>query len=667
MPLTWQNVGGPNFGDSNQSFALASQLFDRAMSGAQSGLQQVDQKLSENVNNAFQTELLKYQDAAALEAALSQDPTLGIRGGKRINSASRALAGDQVNTLLDRNLTRQDIRQSEFDYNKGVWQFDEEKGKISRLEAAAPQISALVRAGIARDPAAFAAAGTELEKSGLRIDEILSAYSSGQDLFGGQVDISGNLQNQNIREVEFSDSQEDRKALIDGERLAQVISETSATVDGARDLLINPNVDARTRAIAARILEPRFPGLLGLVGGPGANGAGPGSVNGNTVNGGLYDTSGSFDGFIGRLWETEGGYANHPRDKGGETMYGITEAVARENGYKGPMRELPREFAERIYREKYWAPVEQAGVPAIAKEAVADFAVNAGVGRSLEFWRQSGGDIGRFNELRLQHYRSLDNYDVFGRSWEARVARTTPSMDVLRNSAAVSNANDENTFNANSFVQRLGRNPPPLDVARALIESGNFAEGSERQIAGMIRDIVARGTLSDGTKKISTSDAGDIIARAQNGQGDSYRPNEGFWDGLFNLKSESESAFESRVDAEINQYLNDDKLRSANTQADRSTAVRNIAQLNEQVEAAAAELTRVTSRSRNPLEIARATAAYQQALVNYNNAANSEQTRLSPKRGQELPQVIGRGPRPGFNEILSDIMSGELFRVRRGE
>lgn len=663
MPLTWQNVAGPNFGDSNQSFALASQLFDRAMSGAQSGLQQVDQRLSENVNNAFQTELLKYQDAAALEAALAQDPTLGIRGGKRIDSTSRALAGNQVNTLLDRNLTRQDIRQAEFDYDEGVWQLDEEKGKIARLEAAAPQISAFIRAGIAQDPAAFAAAGADLEKSGLRIDEILSAYSSGQDLFGGQVDISGNLQNQNILGVEFRDSQEDRKALIDGERLAQVISETSATVDGARDLLINPNVDARTRAVAARILEPRFPGLLGLVGGPAANGAGPGSANAlNIMN---YEARASGFNFVPETVKTVGDARNFALEVNEANRQRTGRAGSSAMGLYQITGTTMESYAKRLWgndwRNKEWSASTQDEI------ARAIFEDNNGSAEALrKQWvslsLSEAEQIRRlpWEEARVTIARKESNgnpADFLG----------SPSMDVLQNSAAVSNANDENTFNANSFAQRLGRNPPPLDVARALIESGNFAEGSERQIAGMIRDIVARGTLPDGTKKISTADAADIIARAQNGQGDSYRPNEGFWDGLFSLKSENESAFESRVDAEINQYLNDDKLRSANTQADRNTAVRNIAQLNEQVQAAAAELTRVTSRSRNPLEIARATAAYQQAVVNYNNAANSEQTRLSPKRGQELPQVIGRGPRPGFNEILSDIMNGELFRVRRGE
>ncbi|HXH52523.1 MAG TPA: glycosyl hydrolase 108 family protein [Sphingomicrobium sp.] len=50
----------------------------------------------------------------------------------------------------------------------------------------------------------------------------------------------------------------------------------------------------------------------------------------------------------------EGGYINHPADRGGETNWGITVAVARAHGYAGPMRSLPRDEAKAIYRRIYW-------------------------------------------------------------------------------------------------------------------------------------------------------------------------------------------------------------------------------------------------------------------------------------------------------------------------
>lgn len=57
---------------------------------------------------------------------------------------------------------------------------------------------------------------------------------------------------------------------------------------------------------------------------------------------------------IDGLIEREGGYVNHASDKGGPTCFGITEAVARAHGYRGPMHALPREDAAAIYKRLYW-------------------------------------------------------------------------------------------------------------------------------------------------------------------------------------------------------------------------------------------------------------------------------------------------------------------------
>ena len=60
------------------------------------------------------------------------------------------------------------------------------------------------------------------------------------------------------------------------------------------------------------------------------------------------------DALIDGLIEREGGFVANPADEGGPTRFGITEAVARANGYRGAMRELPREEAASIYRRLYW-------------------------------------------------------------------------------------------------------------------------------------------------------------------------------------------------------------------------------------------------------------------------------------------------------------------------
>jgi lysozyme family protein len=74
----------------------------------------------------------------------------------------------------------------------------------------------------------------------------------------------------------------------------------------------------------------------------------------------------------------EGGYSNHPSDTGGETMWGITIAVARANGYQGPMRDMPRETAKAIYRNKYFVLPGFAAV-ALHSEAIAEELFDTGV------------------------------------------------------------------------------------------------------------------------------------------------------------------------------------------------------------------------------------------------------------------------------------------------
>ncbi len=96
----------------------------------------------------------------------------------------------------------------------------------------------------------------------------------------------------------------------------------------------------------------------------------------------------ALDGVIKR----EGGYVNDPRDAGGATRYGITEAVARANGYTGDMKDLPLDLARKVYADKYWTGPGFARIAQIS-EAIAvemlDTGINMGAGKASEFLQRS--------------------------------------------------------------------------------------------------------------------------------------------------------------------------------------------------------------------------------------------------------------------------------------
>lgn len=90
---------------------------------------------------------------------------------------------------------------------------------------------------------------------------------------------------------------------------------------------------------------------------------------------------------IDELIDREGGYVDHPADRGGPTRYGITQAVARAHGYRGPMSQLPRHLAEAIYADRYWHALRLDTIVRLSTaltEALFDYGVHSGPGESAE-------------------------------------------------------------------------------------------------------------------------------------------------------------------------------------------------------------------------------------------------------------------------------------------
>ncbi len=147
---------------------------------------------------------------------------------------------------------------------------------------------------------------------------------------------------------------------------------------------------------------------------------------------------------IERVLGHEGGYTNNPKDPGGETNWGITIAVARANGYTGPMKAMPRETAVAIYKKLYWDTVKGDQLPSAIAFQVFDAGVNHGVTRA-SVWLQKcvgtaqDGKIGpatlaavarrpdaqlvfAFLAIRTQFYTDLSTFSTFGKGWTRRIA-----------------------------------------------------------------------------------------------------------------------------------------------------------------------------------------------------------------------------------------------------
>ncbi len=92
------------------------------------------------------------------------------------------------------------------------------------------------------------------------------------------------------------------------------------------------------------------------------------------------------------LISVEGGYTNDPKDSGGETIWGVTVAVARKFGYVGDMKDMTKDQAKAIYLEMYWVQPSFDKVadvsPAVALELF-DTGVNMGTGTAAKFLQRA--------------------------------------------------------------------------------------------------------------------------------------------------------------------------------------------------------------------------------------------------------------------------------------
>lgn len=94
-----------------------------------------------------------------------------------------------------------------------------------------------------------------------------------------------------------------------------------------------------------------------------------------------------FDTLVARVLKHEGGYINHPSDRGGATNLGVTQTVydGWRKGQNLPARDVAKitdKEAIAIYYGLYWLPAKCADIPGPLRHIHFDSAVNHGVRRA---------------------------------------------------------------------------------------------------------------------------------------------------------------------------------------------------------------------------------------------------------------------------------------------
>lgn len=157
----------------------------------------------------------------------------------------------------------------------------------------------------------------------------------------------------------------------------------------------------------------------------------------------------TYDEALRRLLQHEGGYTHHPSDPGGPTNFGITiydyRKYIKPGATASDVKAMTLAEAKAIYRSKYWDAQRCDDLPAGVDDAVFDYGVNSGIGRSSKVLRRclglpdktgsvddaviaaarradAGWLISAICDERLRFLKNLRTWPVFGKGWGRRVA-----------------------------------------------------------------------------------------------------------------------------------------------------------------------------------------------------------------------------------------------------
>lgn len=134
---------------------------------------------------------------------------------------------------------------------------------------------------------------------------------------------------------------------------------------------------------------------------------------------------------ITKVLKSEGGYVNHPNDKGGPTNFGITFKTYSDyrKSISLPIKsvrdiEYPGEV-HKIYKLNYWDKVITPDMDGKYAFCLFDLAVNSGVSRAKKYHSIAKGDVDKLIAMRRDFYNRIVKNDptqkVFLKGWMNRI------------------------------------------------------------------------------------------------------------------------------------------------------------------------------------------------------------------------------------------------------
>lgn len=152
----------------------------------------------------------------------------------------------------------------------------------------------------------------------------------------------------------------------------------------------------------------------------------------------------NFDKAVNKVLLHEGGFVNHPNDRGGATNWGITQKVYEDFIGRSvsidEIKNMPKGNAVRIYKEQYWDKVKGDEIKSYAIAfALFDQAVNRGHVSATKqaqkvldiypdgiFGNETLKHINNFNEKKF-----LEEYLKYSEDFYRTLVRNNPSQEVF--------------------------------------------------------------------------------------------------------------------------------------------------------------------------------------------------------------------------------------------